>query len=145
MSVSSEQERTGCEMVWENDFLELFHNKDLNMGVCVANAEYIPIEDFKEAFTKAAEIAEQKKWRGFIFDKTALTTFHQPSMEWYYTTWKQQLLTFGLNKHYKILPTMPWFKTSVDAGLEEIKAKHPNFDFTQIEVKYINSIDDLLK
>ena len=110
----------------------------------MASAEYIPIEDFKEAFTKAAEIAEQKKWCGFIFDKTALTTFHQPSMEWYYTTWKQQLLTFGLNKHYKILPTMPWFKTSVDAGLEEIKAKHPNFDFTQIEVNYIDSIDDLL-
>ena len=32
MSVSSEQGRTDCEMVWENDFLKLFHNKDLNMG-----------------------------------------------------------------------------------------------------------------
>jgi hypothetical protein len=64
-------------------------------------------------------------------------------MEWYYTEWKKELLKLGLSQHYKILPPIPWFKTSVDAGIAEIKTNHPSFDFSKIQVTYINSIEEL--
>ena len=142
---ASISEKSGWTFLWENDFLKLFHHDNLNMGICVVSKEYIPISEFKSAFLKAAEFAEQKKWEGFVFDKSALTTFHQPSMEWYYTSWKESLLQYGLKKHYKILPPAPWFKTSVDAGIEEIKSKNPDFDFTKFKVTYIDSVKELEK
>lgn len=143
MTDASNFEKSGWNFLWQNDFLNLFHHDKLNMGICVVTKEYIPIAEFKSAFLKASEFAKEKDWKGFVFDKTALTTFHQPSMEWYYTSWKQSLLEYGLKKHYKILPPAPWFKTSVDAGIDEIKSNHPSFDFSQIEVTYINSIEEL--
>lgn len=136
---------TKKQKIWSNSYLELYHFPKQYCGLFIAINDYIPIESFKTAFNKAAEIAQKNNWKYFIFDKSNLTVFHQPSMEWYYTEWKKQLLKIGLSKHYKILPKEDWFKISVEAGKEEIKTKYPNFDFNSFEVIYVENIMDAIE
>lgn len=130
--------------IWTNDFLELYTFSKENCGLFVCKTDYIPIEAFKSAFNQAVKFAADHNWKYFIFDKSNLNTFHQPSMEWYYTTWKMELLEIGIKTHFKILPKEPWFKTSVEAGIVEIKEKHPNFDFSSFSVIYVSNIDEAL-
>ncbi|MAC96616.1 MAG: hypothetical protein CMC96_14070 [Flavobacteriales bacterium] len=132
------------EIIWSNDFLKLHNIPNKSCGLFVATKEYIPIESFKNAFEKAAVFAKQNNWQNFIFDKRNLTVFHQPSMEWYYTTWKKELASSGLTRHFKILPKENWFKASVEAGKDEIKSKYPNFNFDAFEVKYVDNVDEAL-
>jgi len=136
---------TRTKLLWQNDFVELRESNNSLSGIAIAKTNYIPIENFKEAFLKASFLANLGKWNYFIFDKSNLDTFHQPSMEWYYTNWKRDLVKKGVNKHFKILPELPWFETSVKAGLHEIKLKNPNFDFSAFSVTYFNNLKEALK
>lgn len=133
------------EVIWSNDFLKLHNIANKSCGLFVATKEYIPIESFKKAFEKAADFAKEYEWKAFIFDKSNLTVFHQPSMEWYYTSWKSNLANQGITMHFKILPEEPWFKASVDAGKSEIKSKYPDFNFDIFEVKYVNNVEEALR
>lgn len=132
------------EIIWSNEFLELQTFPKHSCGLFVATAEYIPIEFFKNAFNQAAKFAQNKEWKYFIFDKSNLNVFHQPSMEWYYTKWKRKLLKHGISTHFKILPQEKWFKASVEAGKDEIKDKHPDFDFSAFKVHYVSDVDEAL-
>jgi len=132
------------DTILKNEYLICRELKDLNSAVCSAKLEYIPIEIFKESFLKIARAAKDRHWNSFIFDKSALTTFHQPSMEWYYTEWKKMLTENGLNVHYKILPPLKWFERSVEAGKHEITKKHPDFDFTIFSVHYVSDLDEAI-
>lgn len=143
MSLNSSSENN--ILLWQNEFIEIEENSSCNCGIVVAKREYIPIQDFKEAFLMAKELATEKKWKSFIFDKHNLTVFHQASMEWYYTEWKNDLVKIGLTLHFKILPLESWFKASVDAGISEIKSKHPEIDFDAFEVRYVKTITEALQ
>jgi len=132
-------------ILWKNDFVELRETADGRSGIAIATSNYIPIESFKEAFEKAENLAQDKEWNAFIFDKSNLDTFHQPSMEWYYTEWKKALSASGLHKHFKILPNIPWFKTSVEAGISEIKANYPDFDFSTFTVEYVEDLGSAIE
>jgi hypothetical protein len=35
-----ESKHSNWEKLWKNDFLEIFHNDELEMGLCVASQEY---------------------------------------------------------------------------------------------------------
>lgn len=132
------------ENIWENDFVLIGSIDNSNAGFAKAKQSYIPIESFKTAFGKAYGYSKERNWKKFIFDKSNLNVFHQPSMEWYYTNWKKDLVDIGLTKHYKILPNEDWFKSSVKAGIAEIKLKYPEFDFNQFTVDYINKIEEAI-
>ncbi len=129
--------------LWENEFVVISEFNDKKIGAALAKSDYIPISSFKSAFQQAGIFAKEKSWNSFLFDKSKLSVFHQPSMEWYYTEWKMGLLEIGLSNHYKILPEIDWFKVSVEAGIVEIKKKHPHIDFDKFNVKYINAISDV--
>lgn len=134
----------GHTPIWSNDYLALYTFSEKQCGLFISKTEYILIEHFKNAFDQALIYAKSNNWNYFIFDKSNLNVFHQPSMEWYYTTWKKQLLNLGVKTHFKILPKEPWFKASVEAGLVEIKEKHPDFDFSAFKVIYVSNIDEAL-
>lgn len=131
--------------VYSDDFISLHEFDDTDVVLCVSDTEYIPIEYFKEAFLKIGELIKKSGAKALIFDKRNLNTFHQPSMEWYYTEWKAEMINHGLSKHYKILPSMPWFAKSVEAGKRDIKRNHPSFDFDLFSVTYVNSIAEALE
>lgn len=126
------------------EFISLHTFEGIDVALCVAEMEYIPIEHFKSSFKQISRIIREHNLQALIFDKRNLNTFHQPSMEWYYTEWKAEMLDHGLNKHYKILPSMPWFAKSVEAGKRDIKRNHPSFDFEIFSVIYVKDIAEAL-
>ncbi len=105
---------------------------------------YIPIGEFMEIFNFAIQVCEEKSLVKTVFDKRSLKVFHQPSMEWYFTIWKEQLFEMGIKKHIKILPDDFVFKSSVKIGREKINENFPNSSFHQTEIIYVNNIDEAL-
>lgn len=132
------------EHKYNNQFVSLYVNDELQFAICIANEEYIPIDNFKEVFLTATEYIEKHKIKYFLFDKQKLRTFHQPSMEWYFAIWKQTVKKKGLTNHYKILPLLDWFEKAVEAGKYEILKKYSPDILNGISVKYIGTIEEAI-
>jgi hypothetical protein len=109
-----------------------------------ATAGYIPFDAFQQIFDETGKQVIAHKIEKLVFDKRQMTTFHQPSMEWYYTQWKEEMLAQGLRKHRKILPDDQLFRHSVEVGREKIYAQHPDAKFTQLDLQYAESIEEAL-
>ena len=112
--------------------------------VVQATEEYIPIDEFKKVFQEAGRIVKEKKIAKLIFDKTALKVFHQPSMEWYFVEWKDQMATLGLRDHVKILPDDIVFKTSVKIGRDQLNKKYPDATFNKLSIIYHDTLKEAL-
>ena len=106
---------------------------------------YIPFDNFKEIFEEAGKHVKQHSVEKLIFDKRKMTTFHQPSMEWYYTQWKEKMVSHGLTKHRKILPNDSLFRHSVEVGREKIYSSNPGAKFTKLDLQYAESIEEALE
>ncbi len=114
------------------------------IAVVQATNSYIPIEEFKEIFRSVGEIVQEKKITKLIFDKRSLTVFHQPSMEWYFTEWKEDMFHKGLRVHRKILPDNKVFKQSVKIGREKIKEENPKLKFNEMDIQYKDTLQDAI-
>jgi hypothetical protein len=132
------------ELVGSTEWSSLSYSPDLEFAICTAVAEYIPIEDFKSVFTAISGFAAENSVRHLLFDKRALRTFHQPSMEWYFTEWKPAVKAFGLTNHFKILPELEWFVQSVKAGKADILSKCEEGMLEGITVSYVNGIEEAM-
>lgn len=115
------------------------------VAIVEATTNYIPYEEFKEIFKAIGTLVEQKGITKLIFDKSKLTVFHQPSMEWYFVEWKEQMFELGLMSHRKILPKDDIFKHSVKIGREKILKSHPTGKFTLMDIQYSDNIEDAVK
>ncbi len=125
---------------------ELHVWKEKKILLIRATATYIPIEEFKEIFTKASEIIGKERLTKTIFDKTKLTVFHQPSMEWYFVVWKEELLVkYGVKMHRKILPTDNVFIQSVKLGRMKIEKTYPNGKYKELDIQYANSVEEAVE
>jgi hypothetical protein len=127
-----------------NQYASLYFNEALKLAICKATEEYIPISYFKEMFLSVAQIIEKTPVQHFIFDKSMLKTFHQPSMEWYFAEWKPAVKKHGLTNHYKILPKLDWFVKSVEAGRAEIVQKYGANVIEGITITYIDSVENAI-
>jgi hypothetical protein len=116
-----------------------------NIAVIEALDSYIPIEEFKVIFQKTGELVKLERISKLIFDKTKLKVFHQPSMEWYFTEWKEEMFHLGLKTHRKILPNDKIFQESVRIGRLKIYADFPNHKFHQMDIQYAGSIEEAIK
>jgi len=133
------------KLIYQCDFLKFEKIENTSLGLISAKKDYIPIENFKIGFSEISKHLKDQGLNSIIFDKRNLTVFHQPSMEWYYTSWKMDLIEVNVRRHYKILPALPWFEKSVEAGKNEIKANHPDFDFSQFTVTYVTNPEEAVK
>jgi hypothetical protein len=115
------------------------------IAICTVNSAYIPITDFKDLFGKISELVKKEKITKFIFDKRKMTTFHQPSMEWYHLSWKEEMYAAGLRSHRKLLPNDKLFEQSVITGRKKIARENPNFKFDKFDIQYCNSIEEAIK
>jgi len=129
----------------ETEYASLFFNEELKLAICIAHSEYIPIENFKAIFQQASELISKTKITSFIFDKSNLRTFHQPSMEWYFAIWKPLMREKGLIHHYKILPKLDWFVKAVEAGKWEIFQKYGKEIIAGIEIVYVDSVEEVIQ
>jgi hypothetical protein len=106
---------------------------------------YVPIETFVKVMEQIEAFARKEKVVKMVFDKSNLTVFHQPSMEWYHTVWKVRMLERGLKSYCKILPNDKLFRESVKIGREKIKKSNPQFDFNKFDIRYCNSLEEALQ
>lgn len=126
-------------------YASLYYNTSLKLVLCIADVEYIPIENFKNIFLTISELIEKHTIQHLLFDKRNLRTFHQPSMEWYFAIWKPSMKAMGLVNHYKILPNLEWFVQAVNAGKHEIFKKYSNNILDGINVTYVDSIEKAIE
>ncbi len=133
------------KVIYNDKYATLSYNEELAIAICRADSEYIPINEFKKILLFASEFIETSKIHYFVFDKSNLRTFHQPSMEWYFAIWKPSLKVKGLVNHYKILPKLEWFAKAVEAGKHEIFQKYGKHILNGINISYINSIEEVIE
>jgi hypothetical protein len=139
-------ESLGYEMIFTNEYADGFLNEKAKTVACVMKADYIPIQKFKQLFEMMGdEVRENGKIEKFLFDKSSLRTFHQPSMKWYFTEWKTEMLKHGLKKHFKILPDLDYFKKSVEAARKPLLAKYPKDVLDQLRIEYYDSVEEAHK
>ncbi|MBK6264255.1 hypothetical protein JKA74_04340 [Marivirga sp. S37H4] len=114
------------------------------IAIVEATSSYIPIEEFKKTFESIGKLVKEKHITKLIFDKRPLTVFHQPSMEWYFTEWKEEMYRHGLKTHRKILPDNKVFKQSVKIGREKIKENYPGLKFNEMDIQYKDNLQDAI-
>lgn len=112
--------------------------------VIQSTGTYIPIEEFTDVFTATIDVCKENAILKTVFDKRSLKVFHQPSMEWYFTVWKEKLFNLGIKKHIKILPDDFVFKSSVKIGREKIDQNFPKAKYHQTEIIYVKSVEEAL-
>lgn len=132
------------DLIDSSPYSSLYYNNKLEMALCVAEAEYIPIDNFKTTFLSISELIERYPIKHLLFDKRKLRTFHQPSMEWYFAIWKPEIKKKGLVNHYKILPKLEWFVQAVDAGKFEIYNKYHKDILSGITITYVDTIENAI-
>ncbi|MFT4738636.1 MAG: hypothetical protein ACI8QD_001430 [Cyclobacteriaceae bacterium] len=136
----------GFEQIFTNEFGSGYINEEEGAIALVAEADYIPIKNFKQLFEMLAdEIESNPVYSKFIFDKRALRTFHQPSMKWYFMEWKTKMIIYGLNKHYKILPDLGYFKKAVEAARKPLLKKYPQEILSKLSIEYCDDVESALK
>lgn len=143
-SINEDNIIEALEKEFADEYFTIYREPENGFIICQATAGYVPIENFKKAFQSMVPLVAEHTVKKIIFDKRALRVFHQPSMEWYYTSWKRELLDLGLSAHRKILPDEPYFAKAVEAGKASIAENHPDFPFDKIDVQYFDSLEDCI-
>ncbi len=134
------------ELVIDKDYGKVFLLPEKQILILELTKEYVPIEEFKEIFTETVPIIEKYKIKKFIFDKQNLRVFHQPSMEWYFVTWKADIYKLGLSVHRKILPQdQPAFNLAVEAGRAKILSEYKDTVIPLLDIQYKTNIKDAIE
>ncbi len=134
------------ELIERFSHAEIYVWQEKKVLLIVATSNYIPIEEFKKIFTQSSEIIAKYRITKVIFDKRKLTVFHQPSMEWYFTTWKEEIyLKYGVKAHRKILPEDKVFVQSVQLGRMKIERDFPNGKYKELDIQYADSVEEAVE
>ena len=137
--------RDSFKLVQAFDYADIYVVEGQPILVIEATDAYIPIDEFKQIFTKAEEVVQAESIEKVIFDKRKLEVFHQPSMEWYYTTWKESLLKRGVKTHRKLLPEDTTFRKSVEIGRKKIHEKYPDLHLSDMDIQYAESLTEAVQ
>lgn len=135
-------ESLGFTEIFVNEFAKGYINKKEKTIACEITADYVPISRFKQVFEMLADEIREGGYERFVFDKSHLRTFHQPSMKWYFTEWKTEVLDFGVNKHFKVLPKLDYFRKSVEAARKPLLAKYPKEVLDKIRIEYFETVEE---
>ena len=126
---------------YADEFGRIYVGSDSNIIICEMLQAYTPIEDFMNLLKQQMDIIDMYGCDKFIFDKRAIKGFHQPSMEWYYLTWKVEAYKkYGLSKHRKLFTDEAWFRKAIEAGRAAIKKKDPGSIVHTFDIKICESL-----
>ena len=132
-------------LVSDSKFATISFEESKRAVVLKFKVGYVPIETFMKVMEEIEAFAKKERVAKMVFDKSNMTVFHQPSMEWYHTVWKVRMLERGLKSYRKILPNDRLFQESVKIGREKIKKNNPQFDFNKFDIHYCNSLEEALQ
>ncbi|WP_421873214.1 hypothetical protein [Marinoscillum sp.] len=138
-------EQLGFEQIFVNEYATGYIHTDKKTIACAINKDYVPITRFKEIFEMLADEIKSGDYSKFVFDKSKLRTFHQPSMKWYFTEWKTEMIHHGVTKHFKVLPELDYFKRAVEAARKPLLAKYPKELLAQLRIEYFESVEEAVK
>lgn len=144
MTTDTEQLSSSLKEVYAHKHAKVSLVEGKPVAVIEATSNYIPIEEFQDLFNKAGEIIKENGVTKLVFDKRKLTVFHQPSMEWYFTDWKEHMFDAGLKTHRKILPNNTVFQESVRIGREKIDDENPNLRYHKMDIQYKNTLQEAI-
>ena len=116
-----------------------------NIVIVSATSEYIPRIDFERIFTELSQTIIERRIKKVIFDKSSLTVFHQPSMEWYFTVWKEMMYHHGLMTHRKILPNDKVFKESARIARQKLVRDFPSGKYRLMDIKYAENLTQAIE
>ena len=129
------------EVAFEQRYARVWFNRSRKTIICELLTDYVPIEDFKEAFLEIGELVKTGGFDKFIFDKRALRAFHQPTMEWYFIHGKKEMLGYGVKTHRKILPEEKWFEKMVQIAKAQILTQYPDNIIGQLDIAYCDTLE----
>jgi len=135
-------ENLGFTEIFVNEYAKGFINEEQKTIACVLTADYVPIGKFKQIFEMLSDEITEGDYIKFVFDKSNLRTFHQPSMKWYFTEWKTEVINYGLTRHYKVLPKLEYFRKSVEAARKPLLAKYPKDLLAKLRIEYFETIEE---
>lgn len=138
-------ESLGFTQIFVNEFAAGYINEEKKSIGCVLTADYVPITKFKQVFEMLADEIREGDYEKFVFDKSNLRTFHQPSMKWYFTEWKTEMVNYGVNKHFKVLPKLEYFRKSVEAARKPLLAKYPKDILEKLRIEYFETVEEAVK
>ncbi len=141
---ASTLEHNNFEIVIEERYAKVYENKVKGIIICELLTDYVPIEDFKNTFLQISQVIKRGGFHKFIFDKRSLRAFHQPSMEWYFLHWKNEMMEYGLVKHRKILPAEKWFEKMVMIAKEQIMKNNPDNIIDKLDIKYCDTLEEAI-
>jgi hypothetical protein len=113
--------------------------------VCTLKVEYVPINDFQALFAEISKIVKAEFIKKMVFDKRSLKIFHQPSMTWYHTIWKEEMYKLGLKTYRKLLPVDSIFRKSVEIGRNKIIQDNPQLNFDKFDIQYCETLEEALE
>jgi hypothetical protein len=144
---SGEAELTalGFQLRFEDRWSRVLYHGHKKVVLCQLLSDYLPIEHFRNTFRQISTLVENGDFKKFIFDKSSLRTFHQPSMEWYFIHWKQEMMNYGLVQHRKILPDLDWFKTAVAIERDELLKKMSAEAVKKLDIRYCTDINEAIR
>ncbi len=105
-----------------------------------AKTRFIPLADFKNLFEEAGQWVAKLNIKKLIFDKRSLKVFHQPSMQWYCTEWKEKMADQGLLVYRKLLPEDELFRHSVQVGRDAILRKFSHGKYKKLDIQYVEDM-----
>lgn len=134
------------QKIYEESIGKIYVQEEQKIFICEIGEPYMTIDDFKSLlFQKGIFIKQYGGCEKFIFDKRAIQSFHQPSMEWYYVVWKVKMLEkFNLRIHRKLFTKEMWFRKMIEAGRAQIKQKYPDSPVHHLDIKVCESIEDAI-
>jgi hypothetical protein len=133
------------EECYEKKYGCLYLLPDKKVLICELTSPYVPIEKFQKIFKKAGELIQTHALEKFVFDKRNLRAFHQPSMEWYFLVWKEEMYRSGLRVHRKLLPDEAWFEQAVAAGRAKIREQNPQSIVDLLDIQYKYSLTEAVE
>jgi hypothetical protein len=136
--------RDRLELQQEFEHCDIFTVENKAVLIIKATSNYIPIEEFKEVFAQATSLIDTLHIEKIIFDKRRMRVFHQPSMEWYYVQWKEELLNKGIKTHRKLLPDDEVFQKSVELGKAKINEKYPDLRLKEMDIQYYDDLQEAI-
>ncbi|MFT6882955.1 MAG: hypothetical protein ACI83W_000125 [Marinoscillum sp.] len=138
-------ENLGFSEIFINQYATGYANEGKKTIACVITKDYIPISKFKELFEMLSFEILEGDFDKFVFDKTQLRTFHQPSMKWYFTEWKTEMFKHGLYKHFKVLPELDYFRKAVEAARKPLLAQYPKEMLAKLRIEYFETVKEAVE
>lgn len=126
-----------------DEYGKVYTCNDSNILLCELLQPYIPIDHFMNLLKQQMTLMEMYGCDKFIIDGRAIRGFHQPSMEWFYLTWKVEAYKrFGLEKHRQLFTDEEWFLKCIDAAQDQIKRKDPGSIVHTLDLKRCESLEE---